>query len=181
VPTLQPLTPEFVAGSNAGQPGDLLDRLLGRLAPGSLVLATGWGIGADLAEIAVRGHHVAGVEADGPSLEACRRRGVAVYAGELSSLPFAPGSFDAVWLPTGVGDLSSRSACSALTEMRRVLRPGGLLFAVASSGSGARSVPGPRRSTGEHSFADLVRAAGFRVELEEFGGQGWEGIGAHAT
>ncbi|HEX5504353.1 MAG TPA: methyltransferase domain-containing protein [Thermomicrobiales bacterium] len=50
---------------------------------------------------------------------------LAAVVGDAAALPFAPGSFDVVYLCTVLGEIHRREA--ALAECHRVLRPGGRL------------------------------------------------------
>lgn len=50
---------------------------------------------------------------------------VTTVAGNATSLPFAAGAFDAVFISAVLGEVPDRKAC--LSEVRRVLRPGGRL------------------------------------------------------
>ena len=66
-------------------------------------------------------------------VELTRARGVAAVVGDVQALPFADGEFDsavAAWMLFHVPDLDR-----ALSELARVLRPGGRLVAV-TNGSG---------------------------------------------
>ncbi len=52
-------------------------------------------------------------------------RNIAPHRVDATALPFADGQFDAAYLVTVLGEIPARLA--ALTELRRVLRPGGRL------------------------------------------------------
>lgn len=92
------------------------------------ILDAGCGTGAILNRLGNRKAHV-GIDLSPDALAFCRRRGLrALTRGDVGVLPFADGTFDAVisssvlyhqWVPD-VGQ--------ALVEVRRVLRPGGLLL-----------------------------------------------------
>jgi demethylmenaquinone methyltransferase/2-methoxy-6-polyprenyl-1,4-benzoquinol methylase len=179
-------------------------RALGQLdrfrAPGPLlrVLDIGCGTG-DLARLVARRYRharVVGADFTGPMLANARRRGLRATEGERVSLaratalrlPFADGAFDLVtnaFLARNLSDLPR-----ALAEMRRVLRPGGVLLtleiteptspvfgplfhayfdqvvpwmgaAVASEGP-YRYLPESLRSLPSRSeFVRLIRGAGF--------------------
>lgn len=76
-------------------------------------------------------------------VELARGRGVAAEVADIEALPFADGSFDvvaAMWMLYHVPRLDT-----ALAEVRRVLRPGGLFVAVTN---------------GDEHLADLLRTAG---------------------
>ena len=78
------------------------------------------------------------------------RRGVTAQVGDVQRLPFDDGSFDvvtALWMLHYVTDLAR-----GLAELRRVLRPGGLLVAVTNGeqhlGALREEAGGPLRVTG---------------------------------
>jgi SAM-dependent methyltransferase len=113
-------------------------RLKGRLA-GARVLEVGCGSGVICREVARRfGAEVTGLEADPVLLRAALERGggPSYCLGRAHNLPFPPASFDValchlllLWLPDPV---------AALREMVRVVRPGGLVAALAEPDLGAR-------------------------------------------
>jgi demethylmenaquinone methyltransferase / 2-methoxy-6-polyprenyl-1,4-benzoquinol methylase len=95
--------------------------------PGDRVLDACCGTG-DLAVAAEReGGIVTGLDFSTAMLERARRKSDTVdwVEGDLLSLPFADGSFDAATVGFGVRNVASLEA--GLRELRRVLRPGGRL------------------------------------------------------
>lgn len=108
-------------------------RLLGKAPEHGSVLDCGMGPGRLLAELARQGWSVAGVDLSGEMVARARERlpGSAerLVHGTVESLPFAPESFDAV-VATGVLEYVE-DLPRALSEVSRVLRPGGL-FVVAT-------------------------------------------------
>lgn len=60
-----------------------------------------------------------------------RRAGIEFILGDGTALPLADRSFDAVTISFGLRNMADRH--KALTEMRRVLRPGGRLFVLEFS------------------------------------------------
>jgi demethylmenaquinone methyltransferase/2-methoxy-6-polyprenyl-1,4-benzoquinol methylase len=111
-----------------------LDRRWRRLAaeaavrPGDRVLDACCGTG-DLALAAVRrgAGAVVGLDFSQPMLDRAARKSQAVewVRGDLLALPFADASFDAATVGFGVRNVADLDR--ALTELRRVLRPGGRL------------------------------------------------------
>ncbi len=110
-----------------------LDQTWRRLAveavvqPGDRVLDACCGTG-DLALAAQReGGHVTGLDFSGRMLERARRKSDAVtwIQGDMLSLPFADGAFDAATVGFGVRNVDDLE--QGLRELRRVLRPGGRL------------------------------------------------------
>jgi SAM-dependent methyltransferase len=88
--------------------------------------------------------------------------------GDMEALPFRDGSFDAVMFVAALHHVPQ--PLRALEEARRVLRPGGRLFAFEPSSfrsrRGARPVPGMAHEFAVSAWwlADQMRAAGFEVE-----------------
>jgi SAM-dependent methyltransferase len=90
-------------------------------------------------------------------VELTRSLGVDARLGDVQNLPFADGSFDvvaALWMLYHVPDVER-----ALAEIRRVLRPGGLLVAVTN---------------GDDHLADLRLASGGGREVTGFSSQNGE-------
>jgi demethylmenaquinone methyltransferase/2-methoxy-6-polyprenyl-1,4-benzoquinol methylase len=95
--------------------------------PGDRVLDAACGTG-DLAIIAAKaGAEVTGLDFSERMLERARRKAPDLewVRGDLLALPFADGSFDAATVGFGVRNVSDLPG--AITELRRVLRPGGRL------------------------------------------------------
>jgi ubiquinone/menaquinone biosynthesis C-methylase UbiE len=90
-------------------------------------------------------------------VEMTRARAIDSRLGDAQDLPYADASFDvvaAMWMLYHVADVDR-----ALAEMRRVLRPGGLLVAVTN---------------GDGHVADLRREAGGQPIVTEFSSQNGE-------
>ena len=95
-----------------------------------LEVGCGWG---ELAEWLARdtAAQVVAVDLSERMVELARARGVDAQVGDVQELPFADGSFDAAvaaWMLYHVPDLDR-----GLSELARVLRPGGILVAVTNS------------------------------------------------
>ena len=145
--------------------------------PGDRVLDSCCGTG-DLALASLRaGGRVTGLDFSEPMLERARRKSTEVewVRGDALSLPFEDGSFDAATVGFGVRNLADLER--GLAELRRVLRPGGVLapfyrvwFEVLVPLLG-RLLPGGwaysylpasvLRFPGPEDLAGLVRGAGF--------------------
>ncbi|MFG3529946.1 class I SAM-dependent methyltransferase [Streptomyces sp. NPDC047917] len=114
--------------------GDALDALIGQ--DRAAVLDCACGIGTQAIGLAMRGHHVTGTDlspraAARAAREAARRGldlGTAV--ADMRRLPFPDGRFDTVVCADNSLPhlLTEQDAHAALAEMRRVLRPSGLLL-----------------------------------------------------
>jgi ubiquinone/menaquinone biosynthesis C-methylase UbiE len=95
-----------------------------------LEVGCGWG---ELAEWLARdtAAQVVAVDLSERMVELARARGVDAQVGDVQELPFADGSFDvavAAWMLYHVPDLDR-----SISELARVLRPGGILVAVTNS------------------------------------------------
>ena len=99
---------------------------------GKRVLDAACGAGFGTALLAKRAAEAVGVDFSPAALEAARREhgGVAEFVeGDLRALPFGDGEFEAIACFEALTHLAEPER--ALDELRRVLRPGGLLLASA--------------------------------------------------
>jgi SAM-dependent methyltransferase len=138
-----------------------------------LEVGCGWG---ELAELLARetGAGVVATDLSPRMVELARERGVHAQVADVQALPFADGSFDvavAAWMLYHVPDLDR-----AVSELARVLRPGGRLVALTNSafhlqelrdlvGSG----PSPSTFTSENGVEILSRSFA-RVRREDVDG-----------
>jgi demethylmenaquinone methyltransferase/2-methoxy-6-polyprenyl-1,4-benzoquinol methylase len=166
---------------------------------GDAVLDACCGTG-DLAVAAARaGGRVTGLDFSEPMLERARRKAPELewICGDLLELPFADASFDAATVGFGVRNVDDLQR--ALSELRRVLRPGGrvgileitrprgplapfyrlwfdgvvpLLGKLIPGGSAYTYLPASvRRFPGPAELAEMIAAAGFRdVSVRLFAG-----------
>jgi ubiquinone/menaquinone biosynthesis C-methylase UbiE len=120
---------------------DLLDRV--GVRPGWRVLDAGCGTGAflpRLAELVGAGGRVSGIDLAEENVALAGRRAMASVAsagvracpvetrqGSLLALPYPDSSFDAVWCANTVQYLDDDELGPALAELRRVVRPGGVV------------------------------------------------------
>jgi demethylmenaquinone methyltransferase/2-methoxy-6-polyprenyl-1,4-benzoquinol methylase len=167
--------------------------------PGDVVLDACCGTG-DLAVAAARaGGRVTGLDFSEPMLERARRKGPELdwIRGDLLELPFGAASFDAATVGFGVRNVDDLQR--ALSELRRVLRPGGrlgileitrprgplapfyrlwfdgvvpLLGKLIPGGSAYTYLPASvRRFPGPTQLAEMIATAGFRdVHVRLFAG-----------
>ncbi len=153
-------------------PQDLALAALAELPIGRL-LEVGCGNGAFAARCQGElGCQVVALDLSEAMVEAARALGVAAIVGNVEALPFAAESFDAVvaaWMLYHVPDLDR-----ALSEIHRVLRPGGRLVAITngddhlaglwSAVGGSRLPSSFSRENGERILGDRFRAVA-RLDL----------------
>ena len=129
------------------------------------VLEVGCGTGAFAARIqhALPEAELVATDQSDRFVELTRERGVTARLADVEDLPYADGSFDvvaAMWMLYHVPDLHR-----GLTEIARVLRPGGLLVAATN---------------GDDHLADLRVAAGGRPLITQFSSENAEtALAAH--
>lgn len=133
------------------------------------VLDLGCGAGRDMAWMEDQGVWVVGADLSAGMLEEARHsvRGPLVQA-DMRRLPFGDGSFNSVWCMASMLHLPKADAPSALAEIKRVLKPGGVLLLGLQMGEGEVWEPNPY-GDGERFFAryspeeaaEVVASAGF--------------------
>lgn len=96
-------------------------RLVGRSAS---VLEVGIGPGRDAAAFVGAGLDVCGVDLAHAHTRFAARTGAAPAVASVRALPFATATFDAVWSMSTLMHVPNAAIAAALTEVRRVLRPG---------------------------------------------------------
>ena len=130
------------------------------------ILDVGCGTGANLEMLSQFGE-AEGVDVSPDALAFCRQRGLQnVHQGEAEHLPYEDGSFDLVTGLDVVEHLDDDIA--GLSEMRRVLRPGGYAFLFVPAFMFLWGVQDDishhRRRYTLKSLQRAVRAAGFEIE-----------------
>jgi len=123
-------TAEHLARAEAGLRDTPTWTCLARLLPPrSRVLEAGCGLGLWARALASEGHDVVGLDVSVPTLRRLHAAapGLALCGGDVLAYPFGDGRFDAC-LSFGVVEHFEQGPNSALSELRRILRPGGLLF-----------------------------------------------------
>lgn len=133
-----------------------------RIRPGSHVLDAGCGSGSFLPllaeQVGSRGR-VSALDLAAEHVATARRRTAGlpcdVVRGDVLHLPYPDDRFDAVWCANTVQYLPDASLRQALSEMRRVVRPGGLIAIKEIDVSVVTARPGD-----PFLFADFFRLAG---------------------
>lgn len=143
-----------------------------RLAGGS-VLDLGCGAGYDLAAFRLLGHRAVGLDYAEAVTKIARSTAQApVVVADMRGIPFRSQAFDGVWASASFLHLPRTDVILALTEVKRALKPGGLLFASLKTGTGER-LDGDGRFFAFYQSDDwqqLLTAAGFRTITAAFNG-----------
>ncbi len=108
-----------------GEATDGLGSRFRDLAGGGLVVDLGCGAGRYLSEIAAP---VVGMDASASMLGLARRADTPLVRGDLEALPFATGSLAGAFARNAYLHVPKARLGGALAELRRVLRPSGLVF-----------------------------------------------------
>jgi SAM-dependent methyltransferase len=133
-PVLHPGTPMWF--------NEVIDRLQNRawsqtlsycsLSDGAHALDVGCGTGRWVRRLEQHGFSVVGIDQSSEMLYLARKRGTLspIVSGEVQSLPFRDESFEYVSAVTVIQHIPAQEQVRALSEMVRVLRPGGYLFLI---------------------------------------------------
>jgi SAM-dependent methyltransferase len=152
------------------QAGTLVDLLHGDTAypAGATVLEAGCGVGAQTVTLAQRspGARVTSVDVSAESVAEARRRvdragltNVELRQADIFALPFAPGSFDHVFVCFVLEHLAR--PVEALAALRGLLRPGGTITVIEGDHGSAYFHP---------DSADARAAIGCQVEMQRRAG-----------
>lgn len=118
-------------GSRLGSPRQLhLEEFVDACVTGSspgVVIEVGSGAGHDGAVMRNAGLGYIGVDLSGVGARLGRIRGLTTVQASATALPFADDVFDAGWSMSTLMHLPDEDIVVALKELRRVIRPGGLL------------------------------------------------------
>lgn len=155
------------------------DRFRALLSGHARVLDAGCGPGLDAAQLRQRGLLVTGLDITRSMLAVARARGGVerVVQGDLRSLPFRDGRFDAAWASASLLHLPKSQVKQALLEVRRVLRHEGIFHSSMKAGQYdgfMDPIPGhtikARRYFAHYQPEEwnaLLRASGFEVVQQE--------------
>ncbi|HEX9094247.1 MAG TPA: class I SAM-dependent methyltransferase, partial [Coriobacteriia bacterium] len=150
----------------------LVDRLVARWVPdGSRVLDAGSGPGATTRRMLARGFTVAAVDLSMDGLAAARDAGAIVARADLTCLPFADATFDAVLM---LDVIEHTDDVAALAQVARVLAPGGVAIITVPAWPGLWSardvVAGHVRRYTPRALLDVLASGGFTIERRGFFG-----------
>ena len=142
-----------------------------RLPADASLLDLGCGGGQDAGNLAQRGYRVVGLDRTRALLSAGRRRyrSLPLVRADLRDLPFQAMSFDGLWAAASLMHLPKPEARRILTDLRRLVRPGGLFAATVTHGVKSRLVTDgwlPGRYVArwrKDELARAVRRAGWTI------------------
>ena len=135
------------------------------------LLDLGCGGGQDAGDLAQRGYRVVGLDRTRALLSAGRRRyrALPLVCADLRDLPFQTMSFDGLWAAASLIHLPKPDARRILTDLCRLVRPGGLFAATVTHGVKSRLVTDgwlPGRYIArwrKEEFARAARRAGWTI------------------
>jgi SAM-dependent methyltransferase len=149
----------------------LLAEWLRRLPAGARLLDLGCGGGKDAGDLSQRGYRVVGVDRTTALLLVGRHRhpSLPLIRADLRYLPFQAMSFDGLWAAASLMHLPKPAARRILTDLSRLVRPGGLFAATVTHGVKSRLVtdgwvPGRYFARWrKDELACAVRRAGWKI------------------
>ncbi|HQU07920.1 MAG: hypothetical protein B7X04_02985 [Parcubacteria group bacterium 21-54-25] len=106
-------------------PRSFLDMFIA--SSGMRVLDIGSGPGRDGLLLQAAGKQVVCIDAASEMVRCSAARGLDSLIGDFSALPFANGSFDATWAYTSLLHVPKNTLATPIAEMRRILRPDGIV------------------------------------------------------
>jgi SAM-dependent methyltransferase len=120
----------------------LLAEWLTCLPADARLLDLGCGGGKDAGDLSQRGYRVVGLDRTSALLSAGRRRyrSLPLVCADLRQLPFHAMSFDGLWAAASLMHLPKPVARRILTDLSRLVRPGGLFAATVTYGVKSRIV-----------------------------------------
>jgi len=149
-------------------PPTFLDEFIQR--SGKTVLDVGSGPGRDGLLLQQAGKEVTCLDASETMVRLSSERGLTSVLGDFNALPFADAQFDAVWSYTALLHVPKVSVGTALDEIRRVLKSGGIFALGLIEGEGeqyreSRGVSKPRLFTyfQKEEVENLCKEHGFEA------------------
>jgi SAM-dependent methyltransferase len=142
-----------------------------RLPADARLLDLGCGGGQDAGDLQQQGYRVVGLDRTSALLSAGRRRyrSLPLVRADLRQFPFQAMSFDGLWAAASLMHLPKPDARRTLTDLYRLIRPGGLFAATVTYGVTSRLVtdgwvPGRYFARWrKDEFARAVRRAGWLI------------------
>ncbi len=150
---------EYADATRSRALADVLEDFAGRMPAAASILDLGCGAGHDLASFRRRGHAAFGLDYAAPIAKIARATARSpVVVADMRAIPLLDATFDGVWASASLLHLPRSDLPVALREIKRVLKPGGLLFASVKTGIGDFRDPDGR-------FFTLYESANWREAL----------------
>jgi ADP-ribose pyrophosphatase YjhB (NUDIX family)/ubiquinone/menaquinone biosynthesis C-methylase UbiE len=146
---------------------DIVERFTVHLRPGARILDVGCGVGRDVGHLQELGFDAMGVDrSSGMLAEAQGHIAAPLVQADMRHLPFADGSFDALWVCASLLHLPKAEAPAVLEECHRLLDHGHIFLAL-KRGEGERWITNP--DTGQDCFFVYYHPAEVELMLERAG------------
>src|SRR5262245_17430864 len=147
------------------------------------LLELGAATGADAAFFKAHGFDVVCVDLSPRMVEYCRARGLVAHVMDVTDLHLPPDSFDAVYAMNCLVHVPKAQLRGVLGQIRRILRPGGLVYFGIYGGRQFEGIPDddssePKRFFCHHPDEDLCALVVEFFQLESFRRvpHGWRGL-----
>src|SRR3989344_2886262 len=128
-----------------------------KLAKGR-VLNVGSGPGRDGILLQERGLDVVCLDASNAMVDLSSKKGLKLIVGDFNKLPFGDGEFNGVWAYTSLLHISKQEVGISLLQIKRVLKPGGVL--------GLGLIEGDTEEYRQNSKVDAPRWFSYYSQLE---------------
>jgi ubiquinone/menaquinone biosynthesis C-methylase UbiE len=137
---------------------------------GKKILDVGSGPGRDALILKEKGLEVICLDASEEMVKICSEKGLSAIVGDFNNLPFPDNSFDGVWAYTSLLHISKSEIYKPITEIKRVLKNGGLFGLGLIEGEGeiykeTAGVNMPRLFSfyQEEEIKNLLKENGFEI------------------
>ena len=139
VATYETIAESYMAShTNGSWQREALDRFSAALPPPARLLEVGCGPGRDASMLREAGYAVLALDRSRAMLGLAESSGAPRLQADSRALPLCDGSVDGVWANASLLHLPRTELVIALTEIRRVLRPGGVFYSSFKRGHGQR-------------------------------------------
>jgi SAM-dependent methyltransferase len=151
-------------------PDTIISTFAASIGEGGSVLDLGSGPGRDGLLLQNKGLSITCLDASSTMVKLCQEKGLTAVQGDILNIPFADDTFDGLWSYTSLLHLKKAQMGEALSEIKRVLKPGGTwgLGMIAGEGELYRESAGvgqPRWFAfySEQELMELFETHGFKV------------------
>lgn len=138
------------------------------------LLELGPGPGRDSLFFQQQGFRVTAADLSSEMVKLCRAKGIDARELDMADLPFADGSFDAVYALNSLLHIPKAELPDVLAQIRRVMKPGGLFYmgvygGMNSEGVWEQDVYEPKRFFAMYDDAAMRETVGRAFEIAYFG------------